>query len=302
LIIEIFFLIIFFLFSSAFSFFYFYQGKEKVNLLLLGESGPGREGATLTDTMIFASVSKKGIILLSIPRDIWYQPLQTKINSLNFYGGLPLVKRVVEEILGQKIDMVFLVDFDSFVEFIDVLGGIDIYVERAFDDFKYPIPGKENDLCNGDKSFSCRYEHIHFDSGWQHMDGETTLKFVRSRQAEGEEGTDFARSLRQQKVIEAVKSKIFSFSFLLDYQKISSILKIFREKIKKDIGSVNDLFSLGKILIYPSSRKASSFVLEGKDSSGEFLYHPKFHYSGQWVLLPVGGNWEKIQKFVSSIL
>ena len=294
-------LVILFALSAIFGFIFFYKGKERVNLLFLGESGPGHQGATLTDTIIFTSVSKNGTVLLSIPRDIWYEPLKTKINSLYFYGGLPQEKKVLEDILGERLDAAILVDFDLFVKTIDLLGGIDVYVEGTFDDFKYPIPGKEEDLCGGDKTFACRYEHIHFDQGLQHMDGETTLKFARSRNAVGDEGSDYARSRRQQKVIAALKSKIFSPWFLSKPGNILGLLRVLSQGVKSDL-KVDDFLSLGKILLKPSSKKMNTFVLDGWETAEGYLYHPQKHSSGQWVLLPVGESWEGIYSFVSSIL
>ncbi|PJE67301.1 hypothetical protein COU95_03080 [Candidatus Shapirobacteria bacterium CG10_big_fil_rev_8_21_14_0_10_40_9] len=294
-------LVILFAASAIFGFIFFYKGKERVNLLFLGESGPGHEGATLTDTIIFTSVSKERTVLLSIPRDIWYEPLKTKINSLYFYGGLPQEEEAMGEILGQRIDTVVLVDFDTFVKTIDFLGGIDVYVEGTFDDFKYPIPGKEEDLCGGDKTFTCRYEHVHFEAGLKHFDGQTVLKFVRSRNAVGDEGTDYARSRRQQKIIAALKNKIFSPWILGKPGNIFALWRLLNQGLKTDF-KIDDLIPLVKILATPSSRKMSTFVLDGWETAEGYLYHPQKHPSGQWVLLPVGESWEGIHQFVSSIL
>lgn len=272
----------------------------------MGESGPGHQGATLTDTIIFSSLSKKGAVFLSIPRDIWYLPWQTKINSLYFYGeekgnGLEETKRILGEILGQEIDYAILIDFNSFIKAVDLIGGIEVEAERAFDDFFYPIPGKENDLCGGDPEYRCRYEYLHFDAGWQHMDGQTALKFVRSRNAEGEEGTDFARARRQQKVISAFKNKTLSFRILFSPEKIRGFWRIFTQGIKTDIGK-EDLISFLKIFLMPRSRKIESFVLNSWETGEGLLYHPKFHPSGQWVLLPAGNSWDKIHQFVECLV
>lgn len=294
-------LIFLFILSTLSAFFYFYKGKGKINLLILGESGPGHQGATLTDTIIFSSISGKGTIFLSIPRDIWYQPWQTKINSVYFYGkekgdGLGETKKVLGEILGPQIDYAIIVDFNSFIKAIDLIGGIEIEVERTFDDYFYPIPGKETDLCGGDPEYRCRYEHLHFEAGWQNMDGETTLKFVRSRNAEGEEGTDFARARRQQKVISAFKDKILSPQILLSPEKILGFWRIFTQGIKTDI-KTKDLISFLKIFLTPQVRKMENFVLDSWQTGEGLLYHPKTHPSGQWVLLPVGNSWDKVRQF-----
>lgn len=73
---------------------------------------------------------------------------------------------------------------------------MEINVERSFDDFTFPIEGKENAPVEAD-----RYEHLPFDAGKTFMDGNTALKYAHSRHAAGPEGSDFARSLRQQKEV-----------------------------------------------------------------------------------------------------
>ena len=205
------------------------SNNGRVNFLLLGISGGDHQGNDLTDTMIFVSLDKKtaDLALFSLPRDIWLGSLQAKINSAYHYGeekekggGFKLAKQAVSELVGQPVHYSVLIDFDGFVKIIDLLEGIKIKVDRSFDDYQYPISGKENDDCQGDKEYKCRYEHLHFDAGLQLMDGQTALKFVRSRYAEGEEGTDFARSQRQKKAILALKDKLFSLKIMLNPKKL----------------------------------------------------------------------------------
>lgn len=276
-----------------------HQGQ--FNLLLLGMGGAQHEASDLTDTlMVLMANRKKGeILLLSLPRDIWSKAYQTKINSLYHYGGFNLAVGEIQKIIGQPIDKVLLVDFDVFEEVIDFVGGVEVKVERTFDDFYYPIPGKEDDDCGGDPKLACRYEHLHFEAGWQTMDGRRALKFVRSRHAEGEEGTDFARNARQQKVILALKNKIFSPAILLNPRKVWGLGQITQDNIKTDF-VFQDYLPLVKFFFPFWQRvRLESIVLDGGAYGGEgLLYHPKYHPSGQWVLLPVGGSWGEVQDFV----
>src|SRR3990170_5959163 len=139
----------------------------RTNVLVLGKGGEGHAGANLTDTIIFTSFSHQdtGLTLISVPRDIWVPEIRAKLNAAYFWGkqkeewgGLTLTKSLVEDILGQPIHYAVVLDFNGFKKVIDVLGGIEVEVERAFVDEKYPIEGKENDECGGDKEFKCRYE------------------------------------------------------------------------------------------------------------------------------------------------
>ncbi|MBI2622752.1 MAG: LCP family protein [Candidatus Levybacteria bacterium] len=230
---------------------------ERMGVLILGVGGERHEGPLLTDTIIYASIdpAKKKIALLSLPRDFWVPDLKAKINTAYAYGegkrkggGIILSKAVVEKVLAQPVDYVVRVDFKGFVKAIDMLGGIEVDVEREFDDYEYPVAGKETDACGFEgeefekratasaalEAFPCRYMHLRFEKGRQPMDGETALRFVRSRHAIGVEGTDFARSKRQEKVIEAVKTKLFSLGTFLNPFKLTSLYDTLPPKIRKN--------------------------------------------------------------------
>lgn len=298
------FIVLLLCFSILFYFLFTDKGEERINLVILGQSGPGHAGETLTDTMIFSSISTHGTTLISIPRDLWYQPWQTKVNTLYYYGeerrgGLVETKEVLGEILGQRIDYALVIDFKVFEEMVDLVGGVDVEVEQSFDDNFYPLPGLEEDLCDGDPKFACRYESLHFEQGQQHFGGDEALKFVRSRYAEGDEGTDAARSKRQQKVILALKNKITSPKIFLSPTKISGLFEIFEERVKSDIPQ-EKVFDLVKIFVKPQARQFDSFVLNG-EREGPFD-NPKRHPSGQWVLIPKDPTWQETHQLIDCFL
>ena len=108
--------------------------------------------------------------------------------------------------MGKPVHYGLVIDTLGFKEVIDVLGGIEVDVERSFVDEKYPIAGKEDDECGGDSEYGCSYETIEFTEGGQSMDGEIALKFIRSRSSEVDEVTEVSLSKRQQKVLEAIKA------------------------------------------------------------------------------------------------
>ena len=290
------------------------ESDGRTNILILGVAGGEHEGARLTDSIIFSSVNPKTneVTVVSLPRDIWVDSLKNKINSAYELGeekqkggGLVLTKAVVEDILAQSAHYTVLIDFSGFKKMVDLFGGIEVEVENTFDDYKYPIVGRENDLCEGDPEYKCRFEHLHFDKGRQFMDGERALKYVRSRQAEGKEGTDFARSQRQQKIIFALKQKILSYETLLNPGKILALKKILGENIVTDIqpSEIDDFFKITKKL---NSAKIKTLTLDTGDEEngrdGFLVSPPSFQYSGAWVLVPRSGNWEEIQKYLASQL
>ena len=62
-------------------------------------------------------------------------------------GGLVLAKATVSKVLNQPIGYGFRIDFDGFVKAVDLVGGLDIVVDREFDDYQYPVEEKREDLC-----------------------------------------------------------------------------------------------------------------------------------------------------------
>src|SRR3989338_5932714 len=138
--------------------------KSAYNILLLGYGGGNHDGTYLTDTMILAHIDlkKKLAVLISIPRDVWVKVptksgsgFHSKINSIYELQLFPreypdvrnkdLTSRVVAGITGLQIDNYITVDFDGFTKIVDILGGIDVSVEKSFTDVRYPIEGKDKD-------------------------------------------------------------------------------------------------------------------------------------------------------------
>lgn len=218
----------------------------RTNVLILGKGGGGHEAPELTDTMILASISHNNpneIDLISLPRDIWIEDIRDKLNSMYYWGnqqqengGFILAKSTVEEILGQPVHYAVVFDFNGFKNIIDILGGVDVQIDKGFTDEWFPIPGKENELCDGDPEYKCRYETITFEPGVEHMNGERALKYVRSRHSSDlETGTDIARSQRQRHVINAVIAKATSREILSSPAKIRTLLKAANEYVETDI-------------------------------------------------------------------
>jgi LCP family protein required for cell wall assembly len=291
------------------------QGENgRVNLLLLGVSGDERSGDDLTDTIIFVSADPQtgNTLMLSLPRDIWLASMRAKLNTAYHYGnekkpggGLVLAKAAVAEILDQPVDYGVVLDFAGFEEIIDILGGVAVEVENGFDDYRYPIPGKENDECDGDPEHNCRYEHLHFEAGEERMDGERALKYVRSRYAEGDEGSDFARSERQQQLLVGIKKELLSFKFLLNPGKVVRLIEMLEKNIETDIPEKN-FGGMVKLLMKMQKGNLKSEILNGGAEGKEgFLINPPPNlerYDNHWVLVPQTGDWGEIQKYVKLLL
>lgn len=325
----------------------------RVNILFLGMAGGRHAGATLTDTILVASynLKVKQLHLISIPRDLWLPSLKLKANAVYQTGfeqklDLENAKTVLGNVVGLPIHYGLRIDFNGFVEVVDVLDGVNVEVERAFDDYNYPISGKEEDLCGfreeekefseeeakvlniepgkkkifispegiiatdsaqedkGAKYFSCRYEHIHFDKGVVHMDGETALKYVRSRHGTGGEGSDFARSARQERVIQAIKEKVLSLETLTNPQKLSELIKTLDKSIDTDIAikDAAEFFKLSKEL-----KQTLSIVLDDSRKTGlpdgrkSVLIHPSTAEYGAYVLISQDDDFSFVHDYIRKI-
>jgi LCP family protein required for cell wall assembly len=210
--------------------------------------------------------------------------MQAKINTAYHYGnekgsggGLSLAKQAVSELLDLPVHYVAILDFRGFVKAIDAVGGIDVEVDSTFDDYKYPIAGKENVEPESD-----RYEHVHFDKGMTHMDGATALKFARSRHSVGDEGTDFARGKRQEKIVIAFRNKVFSTNTLFNSTTLSNLKESISSSIDTDIGPKEQASFFKLFLNLGSLNNVNSIDI------ADFFTNPKSTtiYGGQWVLIP----------------
>jgi polyisoprenyl-teichoic acid--peptidoglycan teichoic acid transferase len=310
--------------------------KKRINILLLGIGGGRHDGPLLTDTIIFASIDpeKMKMSLISVPRDLWIPEVHDKVNSVYSYGennekgsGLTKTKKVIGDIVGQRIDYGFRIDFDGFRKAIDMLGGIEVDVERTFDDYVYPLSGKENELCGWeedavaslsaqiatasatvDEYFPCRFEHLHFEQGLTQMDGDMALKFVRSRHAYGPEGSDFARSKRQEKVIRAVRNKVFSLGTLVNPAKLMGLFEIIKDSIDTDIkqAEYDDFIKLAQKM---RDAEIYSVVLNMSDDENDksaLFYNPPIgeEFGYKWVIIPKAGtvDYSEIHSLVSCLI
>lgn len=143
-------------------------------------------------------------------------------------------------------------------------------------------------------AFPCRYEKLEFVKGRTHMDGVTALKYARSRHSP-EDGGDFARALRQQQVIEAVKNKVISLGFVT---KIIPLLDEFKKDVKTDIS-----LELIKKLI-PLANQSDKYIVTTYVISDENLLQNAVSADRQYILIPKEGMdvWSGIRKGINNII
>ena len=176
--------------------------RERLNVLLLGVDSRGDSTTQNTDTMIVLSLDpvNKTAAMLSIPRDVYIDRpgvFTDKINAAYAYGGYDLTRKVVEDLLGIRLNAYALVDFDAFTKIVDAVGGVAIDVKRPVRDESYPTP-------------DYGVERLDITAGPQLMDGQTALRFARSRH----DTNDYSRAQRQQLVLSALRTRISEGDFL----------------------------------------------------------------------------------------
>lgn len=280
------------------------SSDNRTNILILGIGGGDHEGADLTDTMMVLSLNmvKKTIAFISIPRDIWSDTLKDKINSAYYYGelkkkggGLLLSKVITEDVIGIPIQYAAVIDFSGFTKVIDAVGGIDINVPEGFTDTKYPKPGMEHSDCPGDPTNACVYETVHFDSGIQHMDGARALIYARSRQSEGDEGNDFARSRRQQILMVALKNRFAHPTQWVTISRLKSLPKLLEDATDIDMNIAQALI-VGK---YFASVKQDEIKKIAFDQLLD--YPPVYLYNNLYVLVPQT-SWSDVHMYIKQQL
>jgi anionic cell wall polymer biosynthesis LytR-Cps2A-Psr (LCP) family protein len=138
-----------------------------------------------------------------------------------------------------------------------------------------------------EKQFPCRYEHLHFDAGVNHMDGDTALKFGRSRHT----SSDFDRGIRQMSIILAVKDKLFKLNSL---NKIPQFFAALVKSVRTDL-SVESITTLTPILKTIPDMKMEQIGLD----TTNVLTNSQSN-SGAYILLPKNGadNWQETQHYI----
>jgi LCP family protein required for cell wall assembly len=224
------------------------EGDGRINILLLGNGGPGHEGPDLTDTIMLASIDpvNHNTALLSIPRDLWvkipgdgYQ----KINAAYVYGkqqsrakdektkdqaGLDLLDKTLSPIIGVPIHYHAVVDFSAFKQTVNSIGGVTFNVPETLYD---PTIAWEN---HGNSYIAMK--------GMQTFNGDKALLYARSR----ETSSDFARGQRQRQLIVAIKDKAFSLGTFSNPVKVSGLLSSLGNNVYTDF-SLDDIMHLYKI-------------------------------------------------------
>lgn len=213
------------------------------NILVLGVDDSERQEA---DTILVLSFSNDtgNTRIIGIPRDTWVTSRTNsgRIGTLYSWGGANLLVREVSKLLGIPIHQYIIIDMTTFTELIDVLGGLDIYVEENMD-YEDEAAGL----------------YIHIEQGYQHLSGEDVQKYLRYR---GEKLGDVGRVQRQQKFIKALYAKVLQLDTI---PKLPAIADIFRNKMETS-AEIFDSAHLANVLRKMSSDPPVTIMLPGSEN------------------------------------
>ena len=264
------------------------EDKDRITVLLLGvDQRPDDPSPPRTDNMVVVTVEPKTgkVGMISLPRDL-FVPIpgfdySGKINTAFFVGevkhypggGGALAKKTVGEFLGYPIDYYVKINFDGFVQAVDAIGGIDVNVPKTINDDQYP-------------TIDYGYTTFHIDAGPQHLDGETALKYARTRHSDD----DFQRDRRQQQVLLAIKDQVVK-NGLLSPKRALSLLGALKDSVEHDV-SPSELPKLIALASRLQVDAIDQLVLD--NHYGQISTNTKFG----WILVP---DREKIRPAVDKI-
>jgi LCP family protein required for cell wall assembly len=247
-----------------------WDGKERLNILLIGTDQRPQQGTYNTDTLIVVSIdpTTKQVAMFSLPRDTVDVPLPPgplrnayargvypkKINALftsvrnrpdlvagnsrtRGYNGL---KQVLGYLYGLDIKYFVEVNFDGFKQVVDALGGVTINVQIPVSDESYP-------------SDTGRLARVYIPAGIQHMTGAQALVYARSRHSgQG----DFDRAARQQRVLTSLREQADVANLI---PRIPQLVDAFKATVRTDIPQ-SELAKLAGLADSVDTRNIRSYV------------------------------------------
>lgn len=166
------------------------HGEHVINIGLVGQDRRPGQGRQRSDTMILVTfnTSTNSITLTSFMRDMYvtipgYQP--NRINTAYMLGGFNLFNRTLETNFGVHVDGNVEVDFDGFVNVINLLGGVDIQLSK------------------GEANYLIKYCGFDVHEGMNTLNGHEALEYSRIRKID----SDYQRTERQRKVLISLLNK-----------------------------------------------------------------------------------------------
>lgn len=238
-----------------------WNGKERMNILLLGVDNRAKDLQPRSDTIMIFSIdpSTKQAFIFSILRDTYVTIPglgKDKINAAFANGGPDLAMKTIRDFLQIPIHHYMITDFQGFEGLVNAVGGIDLSVEK---DLNYADDGVYD---------------IHLKAGQQHLDGKKALMYVRFR---ADAMSDFARTERQRKLLSALAKEIETPLTLIRFPNMA---KAAAPYVQTDMG-IWDSLTLAPLLMGMNAANISTsqvppmqFLTEANTPQGEAILKP----------------------------
>ena len=177
-----------------------------INVLLIGNDSRKNGEDGRSDAMILLSISSKTktIYMTSLLRDMYVEIPGYKNNRLNAaysFGGAELLMDTIEQNFGITLNRYVLVNFEAFANLVDAVGGVDLELTSKEIEYVNGYLVEYNILTNRPEGTDYMDTSV---SGMVHLNGPQALAYSRNRYL----GTDFGRTERQRKVLEAIIKKL----------------------------------------------------------------------------------------------
>lgn len=275
------------------------DAQNHTNILLLGVGDISHEAANLTDTIMVASIDHENdtVSMLSIPRDFFIPEQEflgygVKINAIyelvlaetgDSEFALEELQTAVEDLLGIEIQYYIKVDFQVLVDVVNALGGIDIYVEEEIYDPEYP----------DDENWGT-YDPFWIETGWQQLDGETALKYARSRNTT----SDFSRALRQQQILLAIKDKALDLGIIFSPGKIKELYQAVARNVETNLETSEIIYLAQLADQFDNDQVTSAVLTDYGYGKGGFLIAPdQSLYGAGFIFIPRLENYDELHQF-----
>lgn len=257
----------------------------RINILLLGSDTDQKfQNGYLAQTDIVVTIdpATKSVGMLSIPRDLFINVPgygMMKLDEAFYYGdvfhnrdGVGLSRLTISQDFGIPINYYAWVGLNGFIKVVDTAGGVDVDVTHPITDDIYP-----DDTVNSKDVFA--YKRLYLVPGPQHLDGQTSLEYVRSRHADlvG----DFGRSARQQQVLSSLKNKLVNSNII---DKLPDLAKDMNGYLKTDMQILDiiklmnfartiDPNKIQRVILSPPTYSVGAVATTGHDT-GESIFNP----------------------------
>lgn len=180
-------------------------GEDMINILLIGQDKREGQGRQRSDAMILCTVNTNTgtLTMTSFLRDMYVEIpgyRNNKINACYQIGGMELLDACLEKNFGIRVDANIEIDFDGFMELIDMVGGVDVELTSAEASYL-------NRHGNWDVEAN---QHWSLKAGVNTLTGSQALAYSRIRAI----GMDFERTERQRRVLTALVEKAKDLNLL----------------------------------------------------------------------------------------